>query len=134
MTPSDWLHLALWLIGGLVVFVGVLGGLLWKGRDQRMDAMESARTNDNAEFKRSLEKIVLDFTNENRETRTEFKEAVTSMTGELKVMTAALSDMRLTLASNYATFDDLKELKQNLADCQKIHLLHPNPREKASSG
>jgi len=129
MEPKDWLELAEWLIGGLLCCLGYLYLMNQKDRDRRINQVVTDRETDRAEFRTSLKQIVDNFTAENRETRSEFKDAVSVLTTGLKEATSSVNQLQLVLTERYATFDDLRDhktdidkLREDFQTCQRSHL------------
>ena len=119
-----------WLMRGMAaVFLTVIGYLvlmLKKVQDSRIDRVEKKRDEDKAQFGDSLNRIVDNFTAENKETRSEFKAAIEVLTNNLEKNTNALTEMKVALASNYSDFvaadvyrEDIKEIWASFRECQE---------------
>ena len=120
----------IWLMRGMTaVFLTVIGYLvlmLKKVQDSRIDRVEKKRDEDKAQFGDSLNRIVDNFTAENKETRSEFKAAIEVLTNNLEKNTNALTEMKVALASNYSDFvaadvyrEDIKEIWASFRECQE---------------
>lgn len=120
----------IWLMRGMAaVFLTVIGYLvlmLKKVQDSRIDRVEKKRDEDKAQFGDSLNRIVDNFTAENKETRSEFKAAIEVLTNNLEKNTNALTEMKVALASNYSDFvaadvyrEDIKEIWASFRECQE---------------
>jgi len=126
----------IWLMRGMAaVFLTVIGYLvlmLKKVQDSRIDRVEKKRDEDKVQFGDSLNRIVDNFTAENKETRSEFKAAIEVLTNNLEKNTNALTEMKVALASNFSDFvaadvyrQDQKEIWGAFRECQDAHSCHP---------
>jgi uncharacterized membrane-anchored protein YhcB (DUF1043 family) len=125
-----------WLMRGLVVVlltvIGYLLIALKNGQDERINKIEAKRDEDKTQFGNALDRIVDNFTSENKETRSEFKAAIEVLTNNLEKNTTALTEMKVALAANYSDFvaadvyrQDQKEIWNSFRECQEAHSCHP---------
>ena len=117
----DKLGTAIWvrwaLEGVISILCIVVGSLLLQlkhTQDEKINALETRSATERSESQKAMLEVVQRLSMDNKETCDEFRESLSDFGIKLGALGDVLQHVQVTLADKYATFEDLKEYKEEM--------------------
>lgn len=111
----------IWATRGLIATMGLalwaLAMMLKRAQDERIKNLEALRAIDKSDAQANIEKLIMNFSDENRATREEFARTVNVMSEKITEIGGFFTKMELTAQAHYNSIHDYqKEIRRDIRD------------------